>query len=1253
MAGEFDDLVPKSSGAFDDLIPKLIEAKGVFDDLVPKKKTEKSAQYKFTDEELKKMAFEVGLSAPTGEPEKELDLILRPLELLSAPFIGLDSAYWAGKKAEQEGKNIGQQLSDMWDAFKTIQPAYARPLGEPFPKITTPSEVGGIKNKYAGLITDMILQPSNLVIGGTVPRIAKEISGTAKISEGMRAASATKGFEIGERIITPGFRSVGKKGVTLGKEQILPDVIEGIGIKSNLPAVIQKPTIVPKVTDDVTMALMTVLEKKPKTIPAESLMGKSHAEWKLGAKNLKVSQSQVGDEVVFRLTDQSDKKIFAEMALREHPEKNLLELDWLNIDKNGLDIATRKEYRVGKPTETIPGLYKEIHHKLEMYARDKGYNTIGTNPTVGGQERLKILGYQNVADDIMGEVPYTMYKRVEQNINFERPDFWKHYSNLEMFQKAGQFGQDRAKLIYDMSTLRNMSFDLYKGKWTFFDNYLQPIQAFDKLEDAEMFVKSVRLSDKNYLMKLNKINKAEESYNLAVEAYTQRSINEASKETASYYKAAAGTKETPTTLETYRKFISPKTIQKIAKGGQGIKQKIVNSATDDSRAVFDVGTGETVGVSGNIPIRESYMSILSKIKDTPNDFYHRILTARGWLTPALHFFERSGNDVKEMFYRRIKVAEKREFQEVKNLINETNSLTNDLGLGKKNFIRIGDYAMAQDPIGKAALERSMKKVIPTLTDNEMQFYNFIRGKYEDFFTRVNEVRVFAGLEPIKYRGDYYTFFRNYDELEKLGYFLNTPDFTKKYEDFIHRVSTAFQHEKLRKGGLIPIEENANDVFLRYARSATHHIHMTPPIAINRALIKKFNIGQKVFDLEKETPHFHAWVQRWLDDVAGQRSTTELPMWLERAAGKLNKNVTYAFLSYNVRSGLIQPTAIWNSYVELGNRYLVTGVIDWFSDANQAIKKSNVLLTREYDQSVAEAFKMIKEPGYFTKLIEEITGAYSPSMRKVSRSYGGGKEAVARVGMTLLQFLDMQTAKITWNGAYKKAKNYLKMTEEEAINYADDMVTRTQGSGKISDLSQAQRTTVGKTLLMLQTFVVNNWSFLTRDVLGVSNPQMKNKERFEKIFKLLIGISITNFIFEDLLGTYSPFPTPIRTYMEERESGASPLMAGVKGLKEISELIPGGGGTIRYGSHPFGPLAETVGAIPGALSGKPGAKSPQEIGGAIFGVPATSQIKKIISGTKRNAGIIETTLGIKNPQKKLKKGKLELQNIEGFGELGLD
>lgn len=235
----------------------------------------------------------------------------------------------------------------------------------------------------------------------------------------------------------------------------------------------------------------------------------------------------------------------------------------------------------------------------------------------------------------------------------------------------------------------------------------------------------------------------------------------------------------------------------------------------------------------------------------------------------------------------------------------------------------------------------------------------------------------------------------------------------------------------------------------------------------------------------------------------------------------------------------------------------------------------------------------------------------------------------------MQWLDFHTAKATWNGAYKKAKAEGK-GEIEARNYADDTVTRTQGSAMPSDMAPIQRTAGGKALTMFQTFVINQWGFLTKDVLGIKNASITNRQAVKKVMGFLVGATLFNMLYEDGFGVNSPLPTPIRAFGKAIEEGDGIPSASWSATKEIAELIPVVGGGMRYGTGFMGATAEHAVDVGKKIAGaKQWTKPWPELIGKTLGVPGTSQAAKMIRIADKGGTPLDMLLG-RYPEKKKKR-----------------
>jgi hypothetical protein len=233
------------------------------------------------------------------------------------------------------------------------------------------------------------------------------------------------------------------------------------------------------------------------------------------------------------------------------------------------------------------------------------------------------------------------------------------------------------------------------------------------------------------------------------------------------------------------------------------------------------------------------------------------------------------------------------------------------------------------------------------------------------------------------------------------------------------------------------------------------------------------------------------------------------------------------------------------------------------------------------------------------------------------------------GMRALRELDLQTATATWEGAYTKAIEVDKMTPEAARRYADDVVVRTQGSAAPHDLAPIQRTALGKALTLFQTFVINNWNFLTKKALGIKNADMGNKAITGKVIRLVIGTTIINSLF-DLMGVYSPLPAPIEEFGRQKERGKSAGEALTSSALEFTQLVPGLGG-LRYGSGVLGATADYVGDVAKKTAAATGryvgpTKPVAELIGKALGIPGTTQASKSIRIAKKGGSPADIILG---------------------------
>jgi hypothetical protein len=566
------------------------------------------------------------------------------------------------------------------------------------------------------------------------------------------------------------------------------------------------------------------------------------------------------------------------------------------------------------------------------------------------------------------------------------------------------------------------------------------------------------------------------------------------------------------------------------------------------------------------------------------------MKAMGDLKPSLsdnffqnpiRIFEKLGEPAKELFYRPIKVAESLAIKSKNYWNKEFKTATK--GLKQTSSERIMTHALSLEDDG-AKILKDKNITAPLLNDKENKAYEFMRARYDNLLEGLNNARAVVGKEPINKRKNYFTHIKDLSVLDELGFNPVTDDIESLLANKVHRNSTAFQFAKKRSGALTELETDAFNVFSKYQEKALDHINLTPAIGKVRELARTMiPDGENKFRLMEKSPNAFKYITEWTDYVAGQKVQTHVPKIVENVMNKLNQNVAFATLSYNVRSALIQPSAIINSITEINPKNTLVGIKDLLAGKGKfALDNSNVLEGRQFETAIQDIAK----------------GAFGKA--------GRVKTQIAEAGIKPLQFLDSLTAQATWLGAYNKAVNVLKMEGKKAFNYADDIVTKTQASAARSDVAKIQRSTGGKVLTQFQTFVINDFNRIMTDILGIGVKDVSKTEVVRKAATYLVGVSLWNHLSEDVLGLPSPFPRPIKALKEEGAGEA---------LREVGSQIPIVGGSLRYGSGLGGAVVDLIQNVSAKVNGKYTPQSWWEITGKLLGIPGTNQLKKTLKSIK--------------------------------------
>jgi hypothetical protein len=522
----------------------------------------------------------------------------------------------------------------------------------------------------------------------------------------------------------------------------------------------------------------------------------------------------------------------------------------------------------------------------------------------------------------------------------------------------------------------------------------------------------------------------------------------------------------------------------------------------------------------------------------------------------------------------------------------------ELELSSKDLENIGRHAIWQQPEGKAYLQTALNVTeMPELSPAQAKFYEFLRHEvYEPIFAEINAARAKAGLTPIQYVENYFTFFRDLQYAADNGLNILKSSAKQLTTHLSKARQTYFQNVKKRRAfSDLPIAENALSVIEKYLSSAYRHVHVTPELAILRKFAETTfarstevaKHGEAVWPVELEgidraslrvlNPRLYESLHEYINYVAGMPVKGNFRI-VNKVASALNKNLAFSILAWNLGSTLRQFGALRHSWHQAGTVNLIKGIgaaFHEFVEAKPGTRfragkfkrgaraKSEVLLTRTFDVTAQH-------------ILETLEGK-----RATASFLGYLQEKLGKAGLAPLMLTDGVAAVVGWHAAHAKAKA-LGLKGAEAIRYADEAFLKTQGSSTRVVTPPALRQPWTRTLLLFQTYVLNEWTYLTREVLGFRS----DKPTLAKVKSVLFYLSITMAMNEmfTALGIRSPFPDPLSAIAESQQRGEATAASAIRVAKELAEPIPIVGGAVRYGSGLGGPALQLTNEVIASLRG---------------------------------------------------------------------
>jgi len=584
--------------------------------------------------------------------------------------------------------------------------------------------------------------------------------------------------------------------------------------------------------------------------------------------------------------------------------------------------------------------------------------------------------------------------------------------------------------------------------------------------------------------------------------------------------------------------------------------------------------------------------------------------------------------VKDKFYYPIRKASDDAFKLYLKENTKIMELKKELPSGASRRIHI--YAIAQEPLNPYTKETGLDVLkkngitpdkVPELSPKELDAYKQLRAMFEKFFPLVNEGRAAAGLRPFGKLTNYFTHAKDLSISEQLGIGFKDSEFTSPYT---HPKGPAFPYAEHRYKTDMPLLFDAFGLADKYAHVAVRHMLISPAIAQVREYLGKFTYKDsagktKTWKMADELPVAHKELTQYLDFASGKVLDTVIPKELQYVMHTLAKHSNIAVLAGSVTSVITQSTALMQTVIQFGLPYTLQGIAGLVTKARiEALRESEHLASRLQDVSIVAMGT--GAVGKVSKIRERLVNSWL-------------------VGLKALKFIDEEAATAT----RITAKLYFAdqgLTGEKLKRYADDYVVKTQGSAAPYDVAPIQRYPVGKYITNLQTFVIANWNWMQKDVLGIRNPRVPTTKMFKYLVRYLFWSTVLGALYE-LGNKEAPFGAPViagyKMYKElqgKKGKGLSDFRKAAKitgaTVVEAAQIVPWLG-NMRFGSGMLGLPTDTMKWLSEKISaeygiGKGNTRSWLELGGRLTGVPRTGQTAREFRILRQGGTLTQAVLG---------------------------
>tara|TARA_R110000851_G_scaffold64145_1_gene146330 strand:- start:788 stop:5437 length:4650 start_codon:yes stop_codon:yes gene_type:complete len=237
--------------------------------------------------------------------------------------------------------------------------------------------------------------------------------------------------------------------------------------------------------------------------------------------------------------------------------------------------------------------------------------------------------------------------------------------------------------------------------------------------------------------------------------------------------------------------------------------------------------------------------------------------------------------------------------------------------------------------------------------------------------------------------------------------------------------------------------------------------------------------------------FYGMFNSWLENTVG---ASKPPITTAEKVGQYARTgASIAEMGLSVRTVLMQPFGFSNTVAILGEKYAAKGLTEFVGQRGDSVRK--VML--------ASAF------------MRNRSATFNRDIREASRWLGldSLKQDLVTTSFWGIQKLDMAVSIPTWLGAYQKALDENR-THDDAVDFADQTVSRGQGTGLPRDMADIQQGATWKKMFTMFYSYFGAYQNLQTDLWKQTN--FKNAAQALKYAKNQVWVTIIPSIAVDAL-----------------------------------------------------------------------------------------------------------------------------------------